>query len=173
VAEGVRWPPPRSGEAAQGARAREPAAEEAGGGPSPRQRDPQRGGLGKLLSPPRRRQAVLQVRQRLPISERRACRVLGPGADDAAVSTDERGRRGPPSRPARRARDAVWPVWVSPGHGGVTGGRLAGESQTGGPAVAARRLESAAETAETRATVAPGWVMCPPSGGVSASRVGV
>ena len=33
--------------------------------------------LGKLLSPPRRRQAVALVRHRLGVSERRACRVLG------------------------------------------------------------------------------------------------
>ena len=33
--------------------------------------------LGKLLSPPRRRQAVALIRHRLGVSERRACRVLG------------------------------------------------------------------------------------------------
>ena len=46
-------------------------------GPGARQRDSQRGGLGKLLSPPRRRQAVDHVRARLGVSERRACRVMG------------------------------------------------------------------------------------------------
>ena len=39
VAERVRWPAPRPGHAAQGARAGEHAAQAAGGGPSPRQRD--------------------------------------------------------------------------------------------------------------------------------------
>ena len=39
VAERVRWPAPRPGQAAQGARAGEHAAQAAGGGPSPRQRD--------------------------------------------------------------------------------------------------------------------------------------
>ena len=42
-----------------------------------RQRDAQRGGLGKLLSPPRRRQAVGYVCRQLGVSERRACRVIG------------------------------------------------------------------------------------------------
>ena len=67
----------RPGQAAQGVRAGEHAAEEAGGRPSARQHDPQRGGLGKLLSPPSRRQAVAVVRHQLGVSERRACRVLG------------------------------------------------------------------------------------------------
>ena len=35
------------------------------------------GGLGKVLSPPRRREAVQHVQHRLRVSERRACRVLG------------------------------------------------------------------------------------------------
>ena len=56
-----------------------------GGRPSPRQRDPERGDLGKLLSPPRRREAVAYVRHQLGVSERRACRVLGP----ARVPADE------------------------------------------------------------------------------------
>ena len=77
VAEGVWGPAARPGQAAQGARAGEHAAEEAGGRPSARQHDPQRGGLGTLLSPPRRRQAVAVVRHQLGVSERRACRVLG------------------------------------------------------------------------------------------------
>jgi putative transposase len=41
------------------------------------QRDPERGGLPKLLSPPRRRQVVDEVREKLGVSERWACRVLG------------------------------------------------------------------------------------------------
>ena len=48
-----------------------------GGRPGPGQRDSQRGGLGTLLSPPRRRQAVNHVCTRLGVSERRACRVMG------------------------------------------------------------------------------------------------
>ena len=59
------------------ARARERAAEAAGGGSGAGQRDLEGGGLGNVLSPPRRRQAVDYVRHHLSISERRACRVLG------------------------------------------------------------------------------------------------
>ncbi len=44
---------------------------------APRQHDSQRGGVGKLLSPSRRRQAVAHVRRQLGVSERRACRVVG------------------------------------------------------------------------------------------------
>ena len=58
------------------ARARERAAEAAGGGSGAGQRDLEGGGLGNVLSPPRRRQAVDYVRHHLGISERRACRVL-------------------------------------------------------------------------------------------------
>ena len=71
LAEGVRRLGAGPGQAVKGTRAREPAAEEAGGRPGPGQRDPQRGGLGKLLSPPRRRQAVHHVCTRLGVSERR------------------------------------------------------------------------------------------------------
>ena len=77
LAERVRRLTTRPSQAAQGSRAREHAAEEAGGGPSPRQHDSQRGGVGKLLSPSRRRQAVAHVRRQLGVSERRACRVVG------------------------------------------------------------------------------------------------
>ena len=45
--------------------------------PDARQADPGRGGPGKLLSPSRRCQCIDQVRVRLRVSERRACRVLG------------------------------------------------------------------------------------------------
>ena len=77
LAEGVRRLGSGPGQAVKGTRAREPAAEEAGGRPGPGQRDPQRGDLGKLLSPPRRHQAVNHVCTRLGVSERRACRVMG------------------------------------------------------------------------------------------------
>src|SRR5215207_8860063 len=40
-------------------------------------RQPKGGGSGKLLSPTRRKAAVEQVRRRLGVSERRACRVIG------------------------------------------------------------------------------------------------
>ena len=61
------------------------------------------GGLGKLLSPPRRRQAVAFVCRQLGVSERRACRVIGqarathrhrcvaPGRAESPVETAETG----------------------------------------------------------------------------------
>ena len=59
------------------ARARERAAQAAGGRAGARQLDPARGGLGKLLSPAKRRRAVAHARAELRISERRSCRVVG------------------------------------------------------------------------------------------------
>ena len=76
LAEGGRRLAPRPGKALEGARASKHAAEEAGGRPGTRQQDSPRGGLGKLLSPSRRRPAVVLVQHRLGVSERRACRVL-------------------------------------------------------------------------------------------------
>ena len=77
--------------AAEGAREGEPAPEASGGGSHPGQPDPEGGGQGKLLSPERRRRCVVVVRQQLGASERRACRVLGPGALDPAA--EDRGLR--------------------------------------------------------------------------------
>ena len=61
----------------QAARRTVRSVEEAGGGLGAGQRDAQRGGFGKLLSPPRRRQAVAHLRGQFGVSERRACRVVG------------------------------------------------------------------------------------------------
>ena len=52
------------GEAAEGAREAEPTSEAGGGGSDGGQHDFE-GGVGKLLSPERRRRCVVQVRQRL------------------------------------------------------------------------------------------------------------
>jgi putative transposase len=59
---------------AENARLRRPG----GGRPHARQADPERGCLGKLLSPARRRVCIEHVRDRLQVSERRVCRALGP-----------------------------------------------------------------------------------------------
>src|SRR5262249_20068841 len=56
---------------------REQASETVGGGVDTRQVDPKGSLGGKLLSPTRRRRAVAQVREKLTVSERRACEVLG------------------------------------------------------------------------------------------------
>ena len=77
----------------------------------------QRGGLGKLLSPPRRREAVNHVCPRLGVSERRACRVMGHARSThrhlARLPDDE------PRLPHDRTRDDVWAVWVSTDHGAL------------------------------------------------------
>ena len=73
---------------------------EAGGGRSDGgQHDPEGSVKGKFLSPERRRRCVVRVQQRLGVSERRACEVLGQarsiqrrsrkrGADEAALRAD-------------------------------------------------------------------------------------
>ena len=83
----------------EGARAGECTAEASGGEPDAGKADPGGSGEGKLLSPERRRRAVVHVRQRLGASERHACRVLGQSrstqhrrrqvrADEAALRSD-------------------------------------------------------------------------------------
>ena len=64
------------GEASQAAREGERAAQEDRGGKGVRPVDSQGGCGGKLLSPARRREALVRVRRKLGVSERRACRVL-------------------------------------------------------------------------------------------------
>ena len=77
MAAGVRGNEAEPGEASQGAREGEPTAEAGGGRADAGQADLEGSLRGKLLSPERRRRCVVQVRQRLRVSERRACRVLG------------------------------------------------------------------------------------------------
>ena len=76
VAEGVWGTEGGSGSAAEGSGARERAPEAGGGEPDGGQADSGGSGQGKLLSPERRRRCV-HVRQRLGVSERHTCRVLG------------------------------------------------------------------------------------------------
>src|SRR5215831_7131033 len=64
-------------EAPERARARERAAEEAGGGPVPRHRDAEGARQGKLLTPTRRRWGARHVQETFGVSQRRACRVTG------------------------------------------------------------------------------------------------
>ena len=99
VAEGVRGDEGGPGTPREGARAGECTAEASGGEPDAGQADRGGSGQGKLLSPERRRRAVVHVRQRLGASERHACRVLGQSrstqhrrrkvrADEAALRSD-------------------------------------------------------------------------------------
>jgi hypothetical protein len=58
-----------------------------GGRSDARQVDSERGRLGKLLSPARRRACIEHVRATLMLSERRVCRVLGQVKNRAWVIT--------------------------------------------------------------------------------------
>jgi putative transposase len=58
-AQGVRWPEGRPGEAPERARERERPAAQGGVGPDAGKADPERGCLGKLLSPARRGRCVV------------------------------------------------------------------------------------------------------------------
>ena len=99
VAEGVRGDEGGPGTPREGARAGECTAEASSGGLDTGQADPGGSGQGKLLSPERRRCCVVRVQQRLGVSERRACEVLGQarstqrrsrkrGADEAVLRAD-------------------------------------------------------------------------------------
>ena len=66
-----------SSETDEGARAREREAEASGGRAVFGKADPEGRGLGKLLSPERRRCAVEHAREEYAVSERHACRLLG------------------------------------------------------------------------------------------------
>ena len=61
----------------EGAGARERETEAFGGGAISGEADPEGCGLGKLLSPERRRCAVEHAREQYEVSERHACRLLG------------------------------------------------------------------------------------------------
>src|SRR5690606_28157590 len=76
MAERVRRPQGRPGQADEGSGKGERPAQTSGRRPSVGYGDPSGGRLGKFLSPARRRLAVEHVQQELRISERRACRVL-------------------------------------------------------------------------------------------------
>ena len=99
VAAGVWGDEGGPGSASEGAGARERTTEASGGEPDDRQADSGGSGPGKLLSPERKRRCVVHARQRLGVSERRACRVLGQPrttqrrvkkvrSDEAALRTD-------------------------------------------------------------------------------------
>src|SRR3712207_2837640 len=77
LAAGVWRAQDRTGQAPEGARDRERTAAPGGGRADLGQADPQGGCLGKLLSPARRRVCIEHVRDKLQVSERRACAALG------------------------------------------------------------------------------------------------
>src|SRR5215204_6590823 len=77
LAAGVWRAQDRADQAPEGARDRERSAASGRGRADAGQADPERGCLGKLLSPARRRVCIEHVRQEVRVSERRVCRALG------------------------------------------------------------------------------------------------
>src|SRR5215472_12464069 len=77
LAEGVRRAEAGPGAPAQGAREGERAPQAGGGGPGLGEAGPAGCCPGKLLSPERRRSAVVYARGQYGLSERHACRLLG------------------------------------------------------------------------------------------------
>src|SRR3712207_5506142 len=77
LAAGVWRAQDRADQAPEGTRDRECPAAPGGGRAHARQADPEGGCLGKLLSPARRRVCIEHVRDKLQVSERRACAALG------------------------------------------------------------------------------------------------
>src|SRR5215213_737768 len=77
LAAGVWRAQGRAGQTPEGARDRERPAAPGGGRADLGQADLERGRLGKLLSPARRRACIEHVRDKLQVSERRACTALG------------------------------------------------------------------------------------------------
>src|SRR3954466_866507 len=76
--------------------------EESGVRADARQADPEGSSRGKILSPSRKRACVARVRSRLPVSERRACTVVG-----QSRATQRRHLKTPNDEAALTA-DIVW-----------------------------------------------------------------
>src|SRR2546422_1324128 len=77
LARAVRRDEGRRRQAPEGARARELPTEADRRGQGARDRRAEGGGVGKLVGPARRRQAVLMLMDRRGLSERRACQIVG------------------------------------------------------------------------------------------------
>ena len=144
----VRRAEVRSGQAAEGAGDGERPVAPGRLGSHPGEADPQRGCLGKLVSPARRRACVDHVIAKYGVSERLACRVLGQHRstqrkipkmpdDEAALTADIIALATP-----------VWPLWLPAHHSPAAGRRLAGEQEAGRADLAAGGAESATEATE-------------------------
>ena len=77
MAPGIRRVEGRPGQAVERSRTRERPASKGGLRSDVGEADPEGGGVGKLVSPARRRVCIERVRQAFGVSERFACRVLG------------------------------------------------------------------------------------------------
>ena len=162
----------RPGETVEDPRARERAIEAGGRRSGAGQLDFEGGGIGKVLSPPRRRQAVDHVRHHLGVSERRACRVMSQPRSTHRhrrfVADDE-------SRLVARLIELAT-QYGRYGYRRITA-LLRGEgwrvNHTRGAALATRGVESPAETAETGTAVARRRLMHPPPARASLPCLGV
>ena len=94
-------------------------------------------------------------------------------AVDASASTAGARRRTAAGGADHRVGDGVWAVRVSADHRAAPLGRLDSESQPSRTPLAARGVESATATAETRPVVAHGWLLCSLPSRASPPRVGL
>ena len=85
LAEPVRRDEGRGGRAAEGAGGREQAAEAVGGRPGAGHPDAEARRRGKLVSPSRKREAVVKLQEKFAVSERRACRGARSAAEQSAL----------------------------------------------------------------------------------------
>ena len=158
MAEGVRELASGSGETSEGTGTGEWPTEEVGSRSGVGPCDSEGDILGKLLSPPRRRQAVKHVCQAMGVSERRACRVVGQNR-----STQRHRTLAPQDEPSLATRTLqLAGEYGRYGYRRITallrrGG--AGEPQAGRENLAAGGTESAEETAPQRPAVVERWVV--------------
>ena len=105
------------------------------------------------MSPAKRRRAVENVMERLEVSERRACQVLG----TAALDTEKHGEAGCSHRTTCRtddqARLSLWTLWVQENNGSAETRRIAGEPQASRKAMASGRAQSATKAAKAEEIV--------------------
>ena len=166
---GIRRAARRPSEAPESLGAGESTSDTDRGEPSLGALDSQGSRLGKLRSPARQREAVGHAVTVLHVSECRACRAIG------QVRSSSRYPAGPEpgagARAAHCARQGVWTVGVSDGHGSrETGGRGRGAS-SGGYELAAGRAPSAAAATQTSPALACRRVVPPAAASVSPSRL--
>ena len=154
LAQGVRRPAGRPGQAAEGAGEGERPAEEAGGRPQASTTRSSRRSHGETSEPGQAAPGGRACREQL--LRLRAAGLPGPGpaALDAAARAEGARRRAAPGGEDHRAGQQVWPLRLPPDHGVAAPGGLAGESQAGRAALATGGAEGAEEAAQAGPAVA-------------------
>jgi hypothetical protein len=110
----------------------EQQAEATGGGAEPGQAGIERPGLGKLLSPERRRCAVSHACTQHGTSERRACRLVNQPRGTQRYRPTQRADEDALTREIIGLASQLWPLWLPPDHGAASAGWLAGRQRPGG-----------------------------------------